>query len=165
MDSSTIFDKDEARFLQELLRQKVDFMIVDLAAAALQGAPVVTQDVDLWFSDLGDPGIAKALAAVGGTYVPSTNAYPPMLAGRAVRLFDIVVHMHGLQAFSREKQNTLKVPLGRFKVPVLKLERIIASKQATGRDKDKLALQVLSDALRAIQARDAEFGGVAKPEG
>jgi hypothetical protein len=39
------------------------------------------------------------------------------------------------------------------KVLVLKLERIIASKKAAGREKDKLYLKVLADALKAIQER------------
>ena len=38
----------ELRFLRELVRHNVRFLIVGLSAAALQGAPVVTQDVDLW---------------------------------------------------------------------------------------------------------------------
>ena len=52
---------------------------------------------------------------------------------------------------SKEKKHTLTVSLGKFKVQVLSLERIIASKKATGRQKDKLALPVLSDALLAIK--------------
>ena len=59
MRKNLIFDDKEATFLKELIRQKVDFMIVGLSAAALQGAPVVTQDVGLWFKDLNDPGIKK----------------------------------------------------------------------------------------------------------
>jgi len=39
----------ELKFLQALSTRGVRFMIVDLSAAALQGAPVVTQNVDLWF--------------------------------------------------------------------------------------------------------------------
>jgi hypothetical protein len=39
------------------------------------------------------------------------------------------------------------------KIPVLKLERIIASKKAAGREKDKIVLGVLSDALKAIRER------------
>ena len=42
MRKDLIFDDREAEFLRELVRQKVDFMIVGLSAAALQGAPVVT---------------------------------------------------------------------------------------------------------------------------
>lgn len=151
MADSLIFVEDEIAFLQELLRQKVDFIIVGLAAAALQGAPVVTQDIDLWFADLEDPGIQRALKKVKASYIPPIDLRPPMFAGKAVNLFDIVVHMHGLGEFADEKKHVIKVPLGRFKIPVLKLERIIASKQATGREKDRLALKVLSDALSAIQ--------------
>jgi hypothetical protein len=37
----------ELRLLESLQRHKVRFMVVGLFAAALQGAPVVTEDVDL----------------------------------------------------------------------------------------------------------------------
>ena len=151
MRKNLIFGDKEATFLRELIRQKVDFMIVGLSAAALQGAPVVTQDVDLWFKDLSDPGIKKALEKVGGAYVPLTGMNPPMFAGDAVNLFDIVVHMHGLGEFGKEKKHALQITLGRTKVMVLALERIIKSKKATGRQKDKLVLPVLSDALTAIR--------------
>ena len=48
------FSEDEIRLLGTLLKHKVRFMVVGLAAATLQGAPVVTQDVDLWFEKLGE---------------------------------------------------------------------------------------------------------------
>jgi hypothetical protein len=41
------------RLLSSLLRHRVRFLVVGLSAAALQGAPVVTEHVDLWFEDLG----------------------------------------------------------------------------------------------------------------
>lgn len=154
MADKLIFGDQEIAFLQELVRQKVAFMIVGLSAAALQGAPVVTQDVDLWFRDLGDHGIRIALKKVGGALVPATDTTPPMFAGKGIELFDVVVHMHGLGSFDEEKTNTIKVPLGRTKVSALKLERIIASKQFLGRDKDKLALKPLTDALAAIRERE-----------
>lgn len=150
MPGDLIFGKTEAQFLRELVKLKVDFMIVGLSAAALQGAPVVTQDIDLWFKNLGDPRIRKALEKVHGIYVPPTASTPPMFAGDAVSLFDIVTHMHGLQSFAREVKHTIEVPLGRVKVKVLSLEHIIKSKKATGRRKDKLVLPVLSDALRTL---------------
>jgi hypothetical protein len=77
-----------------------------------------------------------------------------MFAGREIELFDIVVHMHGLGEFDEERERTIKVALGRTRVLVLKLERIIASKKATGREKDKLVLGVLSDALKVIKERE-----------
>lgn len=153
MAKDLIFGRDEARFLRELVRRKVDFMIVGLSAAALQGAPVVTQDVDLWFRDLGDARIRKALDAVGGIYVPPTASTPPMFAGDSVNLFDIVVHMHGLQSFGKEAKRAAVVSVGQVKVKALPLERIIESKKATGRHKDRLALPVLRDALRSLSMR------------
>lgn len=156
MADRLIFGEEEVEFLQELVRQNVDFMVVGLAAAALQGAPVVTQDVDLWFENLDDPGIQKALRKVRGSYVPPTLQNPPLFAGRSIELFDIVVHMHGLGEFDEERDNTVRIALGRTKIPVLKLERIIASKKATGRQKDKLALSVLRDVLKTIREREKD---------
>jgi hypothetical protein len=151
---SSIFGDRELEFLRELVRQKVEFMIVGLSAAALQGAPVVTQDIDLWFRELPDPGLERALKKIHGVYVPPTARTAPMLAGKGIELFDIVLRMDGLGEFDEEKKHTTKLPLGRTKVLVLNLERIITSKKAAGREKDMIVLRVLTDAMRAIQERD-----------
>jgi len=148
-----IFTEKEAEFLKELVRHKVDFMIVGLSAAALQGAPVVTQDVDLWFRDLGDTGIEEALKKVKGSYVSPVGTNPPMFVGTAVKLFDIVLQMHGLGPFEKEIIHCLRISLGRQRVPVLSLDRIIKSKKAAGRPKDKLVLPVLADTLTVIKER------------
>jgi hypothetical protein len=150
----SIFGEREIGFLQELVRQGVEFMVVGLAAAALQGAPVVTQDIDLWFRDLSDPGIKRALKKSRGSYVAPTIQNPPMFAGRGIELFDIVVNMHGLGPFDDEREHTIKVRLGRTKILVLMLERIIASKTAAGREKDRLVLGPLTDALKTIKERE-----------
>jgi len=147
-----IFSDRETDFLRELVKQRVLFMIVGLSAAALQGAPVVTQDIDLWFKDLSDPGIKKALKKVGGALVPSIGLNPPMFAGKSVQLFDIEISMHGLDSFETETTHTIELFLGNFSVKVLKLARIIKSKEAIGREKDRLALPVLRDALATIEA-------------
>ena len=114
---------------------------------------MVTQDVDLWFRDIEAPGVARALKRVGGAYVPPQAGHPPMFAGGAVKLFDIVTHMHGLGDFKREKKHIIKISLGDFKVPVLSLSRIIKSKRATGRRKDKMSLAVLEDVLKVTKKR------------
>lgn len=145
-----IFTEREQNFLRELTRQGVDFLVVGLAAAALQGAPAVTQDIDLWFRDLADAGLRRALDRVGGIYVPATLSTPPMLAGKSVALFDIVLTMHGLKDFEQEAANALDLKVGRVKVRVLPLARIIASKKAANRAKDRLVLPILEDALAAL---------------
>ena len=128
-------------------------MVVGLSAAALQGAPVVTQDVDLWFRDLASARIRKALKKVGASYLPPTGDNPPVFVGDAVELFDIVTHMHGLGEFGEERKYSVRIPLGSFKVPVLSLERIIRSKRALGRPKDRLYIRVLADTQKAREGR------------
>jgi hypothetical protein len=146
------FSESELRLLRVLLQRKVSFMVVGLSAATLQGAPVVTQDVDLWFENLGEPRISRALQEVGAAYVPLSINNPPMLAGAGAELFDIVIRMDGLGAFADEIKNCIEIPLGRQKLKVLSLERILASKLAANRAKDRLTIPVLRDALAVIQS-------------
>jgi hypothetical protein len=146
------FSESELRLLRVLLTRKVRFMVVGLSAATLQGAPVVTQDVDLWFENLGEPKISRALQEVGAAYVPPTNFNPPMLAGPGAELFDIVLRMDGLGSFADELKNCVEISLGRQKLKVLSLERILASKLAANRAKDRLTIPVLRDALAATKS-------------
>jgi hypothetical protein len=148
-----LFSEREARFLRALTEESVEFLVVGLSAAALQGAPAVTQDIDLWFRDLTDPGIKKALRKVGGVYVAPTGSTPPMFVGPAVALFDVVVSMHGLESFANEAKRAATVVVDGVSVRVLPLERIIVSKKATNRPKDRVILPVLEDAARTIRAR------------
>ena len=150
------FSESELRLLQVLVKRKVRFMVVGLSAATLQGAPVVTQDIDLWFENLGEQKISRALQEVGAAYVPPSNLNPPMLAGAGAELFDIVLRMDGLGTFAEEIKNCVDIPLERQKLKVLSLERILASKIAANRAKDKLTIPVLRDALatkRLVKSR------------
>lgn len=144
--------ESERRFLRALLRRKVRFIVVGLSAAALQGAPVVTQDVDLWFEDLHDPRLTKALREVGAAYVPPSILNPPMFAGAGTELFDIVLRMDGLKKFGDELRHCIEVRLGAYRLKVLSLERILTSKKAANRSKDQLAIPVLEDSLRAASS-------------
>jgi len=149
------FSEAKRRLLQHLLKRKVRFMVVGLSAATLQGAPVVTQDVDLWFENLGDPKMSRALLEVGAAYVPPSINNPPMLAGEGAELFDVVIRMDGLGTFADELKNCLDVALGRQKLKVLSLERILVSKIAANRPKDKLTIAVLRDALAATRTANS----------
>jgi hypothetical protein len=146
------FSESELRLLGALLKHKVRFMVVGLSAATLQGAPVVTQDVDLWFEKLGEEKISLALREVGAAYVPPSNHNPPMLAGAGSELFDVVIRMDGLGTFVDEYKNCVEILVGRHKLSVLALDRIIVSKLAANRPKDKLTIPILRDALAATQS-------------
>ncbi len=156
MAASDLFSGEEIRFLEELAREKVDFIIVGLSAAALQGAPVVTQDIDLWIEHLDDEGFQRAIQTVGGAYVPPIGLNPPMLAGKAVRLFDLVLTLHGLDSFEEEAANALRVKIGSRRVNVLPLDRIIHSKRTVNRPKDQMVIPVLEDSLKIIRSRKSK---------
>lgn len=144
-------NESELRFLRAMLKRKVRFMVVGLSAAALQGAPVVTQDVDLWFEDLSEPQIGEALREVDAAYAPPSRQNPPMFVGDAVELFDIVLTLHGLGTFAEEWRNCVDTSLGRYKLKVLRVDRVLASKRAANRAKDRLVIPVLEDSLVTSQ--------------
>lgn len=126
-------------------------MIVGLGAAVLQGANSATRDIDLWFEDTLDPRIRDAVEEAGGIWVSgSFGMRPPQIGGTPLgdRL-DVVTHMHGLGRFSEELANCVELEVDDLLLPVLRLERIIASKRATGRPKDLAAIPALEEALVA----------------
>jgi len=149
----SIFTSKEAAFLRALVDAEVEFMIVGLSAALLQGAPAVTQSVDLWLRDLRSDGLLPALKKVGGALVPQIGLHPPMLAGDAVKMFDLVLHMSGLDAWEVEAARAIEMDVAGVRVKVLPLDRVIASKEAADREKDRLVLPVLRDA--AVTIREA----------
>lgn len=148
MAKKLIFSKKEIKFLETLVKNQVEFMLVGLSAAALQGAPVVTQDIDLWFKDLSDPNLHKTLKSLDASYIPPFELYPPSLAGKGLELFDIVLTMHGLDNFNKEKEKALWLKIDQIPIPTLPLKQIIASKEFLARDKDQRVLQVLKDTLK-----------------
>ena len=148
----------ELRLLASLVRHRVRFMVVGLSAAALQGAPVVTEDVDLWFEDLNAPELPRALKEVGAAYVPPFQLNPPMLAGKHTEPFDVVIRMDGLGPFSDEIKHCHEIRLGGLRLKVLSLERILASKIAANRPKDRLVTAVLRNVLRTLEIKKRHRG-------
>ena len=111
--------ESEVKFLCALSERNVRFLVVGLSAAALQGAPVVTQDVDLWFEDLTQPAIRDCLLELGAAYVAPVELNPPMFVGGGLELFDVVLHMHGLRSFAEEFQGRTQCSLRGARVPVV----------------------------------------------
>lgn len=144
----------ELAFLRELTGRGVPFVVIGMGAAVLQGATAVTQDLDLWFDDIGDRRIAEAARAVGGIYISgSFGMQPPTIGGALGDRFDVVTHAHGLGTFAEELPGTLETSLQGVTIRLLSIERILASKRATGRPKDVAQLPVL-EALLAARSDD-----------
>jgi hypothetical protein len=135
----------EVIFLRALASSGSRFVIVGLGAAVLQGADTATQDLDLWFESLSDTRIADAAKAAGGAFDWRSN--PPMIAGKGLDRLDVVVRCDGLRGFRHEYAKAIDLPIDDFSVKVLPLDRVIASKQAAGRPKDRAAIEALRAAL------------------
>ncbi len=69
-----------------------------------------------------------------------------------------------LGTFASELKHCVDVPLGRHKLKVLSLERILASKLAANRAKDKLSIPVLRDALSVVTAAATHLAKPKKSE-
>jgi hypothetical protein len=124
----------ELAFLRALNELGVRFLVVGVTAASMQGARVATEDVDLWFEDLGDHG---------------------KLGDR----FDVVLTMSGLADFATEYARSKEMELDGIALRVLPLERVIASKRKANRPKDQAALPALEAALAVAED---ESGGPPK---
>ena len=66
MDAFALTPAERALF-SALRNREVRFLIIGLGAAVLEGAPVATQDIDLWFETLQSDQIA--LAARGDVWM------------------------------------------------------------------------------------------------
>lgn len=137
----------ELVFLRELTLSGARFMLVGMTAAILQGADVSTRDIDLWVDSTSGGKLGDAARRAGGLFV--WRADPPYLEGRELARVDLVNRMSGLGSFDVEYAGAVPVQVDDFEVVVLPLVRILASKTAANRSKDKAALHALRAALAA----------------
>jgi predicted nucleotidyltransferase len=148
--ANTFLTDAEIAFLKELVRLDVKFMVVGMAAAVVQGSDRSTEDVDLWFASKTDAGIDAAARAAGGTFAWRAN--PPMIVGPDLTNIDIVSSLSGLGSFDKEYEGAIEEEIAGVRLKFLPLERVIASKKAAGRPKDKAALPSLRATLAALRA-------------
>jgi hypothetical protein len=144
----------ERALLTALDRHGVRFLLIGLAAALVEGAPVSTQDLDLWLERPDDEGVRQAASDAGGFWLPGFGLQPPGFGGAGLERVDVVLTAHGLDAFTVEYERALPRIIDGVQIRVLPLERIIASKRATNRPKDRAALPALEATLLARNQPD-----------
>ena len=155
MDDFALTPAERALF-QALNEQGVRYLLVGLGAAVLEGAPVATQDLDVWLERIDDARVAKAATAAGGFWVPGFGVQPPAFGGPGLERLDVVLTAHGLDAFDVEYANAIPREIDGVPLHVLPLPRVIASKRATNRPKDRAALPALEATLVARHSRQGQ---------
>ena len=142
--------EQEIQLLRELTNAGVPFMLVGLGAAVVQGADAVTKDLDLWFPSISHPGLAEAAQKVGAAFIWRNN--PPLFSGPGLDDIDVVIKCDGLLDFDSEYRGAVDVALvPGLIVKVLPIGRVLASKRAADRPKDRAVIPALEAAIAAIK--------------
>lgn len=136
----------------ELNARGVRYMVVGMSAAIMQGVPGTTQDIDLWFERWSDDGVVEAVRSAGG--VLSWRSTPPVIAGPGMlEAVDVVMSCSGLKSFAEEYVRVVSMvhgPSG-VVVPVMPLSRVLTSKRAANRPKDRANVIVIEDTMVAMR--------------
>jgi hypothetical protein len=149
----------ELAFFRALDDLGVPYLVVGMSAALLQGAPVVTQDIDVWLGNQAPWDLVREAARrAGGFYAAGVGLQQPTLGGSGLDRLDLVMSASGLGPFEDEYRQARRYEVEGIQLPVLPLERIIVSKRAAGREKDRIVMAALEAALRAQQSRERGRG-------
>ena len=142
-------------FLEQLLvainKESLEVVMVGNAAAALQGAPVTTLDVDFIIRD-SETNLRK-LKAISENLGASLNR-PFEPASNMMRMMnheiqaDFLFRMDGINSFESIRSRASNIQVGSVTTNVASLEDIIRSKKAAGRDKDLASLPILEKTLK-----------------
>lgn len=142
-----------------LARYRLDAVLIGNAAAALQGAPLTTVDLDFFIRRA--PGNVRKLrriadhlhAIVEQPYYPASNLYRLSRARDNLQL-DFMMTISGIRSFEGVRARSSIVLFGRYPLRVASLEDIIRSKVAANRVEDRAVLPVLR---RTVRERDALY--------
>ena len=127
---------------------RLEAVMVGNAAAALQGAPVTTLDIDFMFRKT--PVNLKKLKAVAKSfeasilkpYYPVSDLYRVVNDEQGLQL-DFMGRLHGIRSFEGLRSRATTVSFGEHSLQVACLDDIIKSKRAAGRSRDLAVLEVL----------------------
>jgi predicted nucleotidyltransferase len=154
-------DVDAAPLLAEvgalLGRLRLDAVLIGNAAAALQGAPVTTVDLDFFFRKTpGNLRKLKALAtALGATvlrpYYPASALYRVVRDDDGLQL-DFMARIHGARSYEGVRDRAQIIEIAGVPLRVASMPDIIKSKRAAGRPRDRAVLEILERSLEEGQS-------------
>jgi predicted nucleotidyltransferase len=136
------------RIARLLRRHGLDAVLIGNAAAALQGAPVTTVDIDFLFRKT--PANLNKLKAVARDldavilrqYHPVSGLYRVARDEDGLQL-DFMTVIDGFRSFEGLRGRARTIQLGNAQLQVAALSDIIKSKRAAGRARDLAVLEVL----------------------
>jgi len=147
----------------ELRRARIEAIVVGNMASILNGAPVLTQDVDLLVRDtpLNRKKLKRLAVAMGGvgpepiSGLTSTERIYGALVPIDI-LYDQMIGGVGGLKFASVRSRSHSEVVGHEMLTVASLADVIKSKTAAGRKKDKAVLPILHDTLATRRAAGLE---------
>ena len=142
-----------------LAKHRLDAVLIGNAAAALQGAPVTTEDFDFFIrrTPLNVTKLKKIAADIGAPLhqplYPASSLFRIRKPEENLQ-FDFMLQIAGIRSFEGVRSRATVAEFGGHPLRVASLEDIIKSKSAAGRDKDLAVMPVLR---RTVKERDAMY--------
>jgi hypothetical protein len=138
-----------ARLLEALEAEEIRFILIGMSAAVVQGVMETTLDVDIWIDLPPRQYMRVQQVARKERAVVAANTVVYLEDGTPV---NFIFEVDGLRSFASELKNTELLKFHGKSVPVLKLERILKSKEAVNRDKDRAHIIHIRNLLRCRRA-------------
>ncbi len=151
---------DGAKFLKALARAlrdtKLEAIVVGNTASILNGAPVITEDVDLLVRDtsLNRKKLQRLAQLLGGSSpVPVSDlARTERIYGAAVQVDILYDRIPPRMSFESVRSRAERMTIGGESLMVAALGDVIRSKEAANRPKDRAVLPILRDTLAVKRA-------------
>ena len=159
-----------ARIAELLERHGLEAVVIGNAAAALQGAPVTTIDIDFLFHRT--PGNIRKLKAIADDLeaVVLRPYYPVSPLWRIVRdrdglQLDFMDSIHGIRSFEGLRKRASQTQIGGSRLLVAALADIIKTKKSAARPQDLAVLPLLEKVLEENAAHDPRRQAPSSPQG
>jgi len=135
-----------------LHKARLEAIMVGNAAAAMHGAPVTTLDIDFMFRKTsGNMRKLKIFAdeldaQILKPYYPVSSLYRVVNDDTGMQL-DFMSVLHGIKSFENLRSDAVEVDFEGYELKLASLEKIVQSKKALGRPKDKAVIDILEKTL------------------
>ena len=159
------------RLIVALAEAHAEFVVVGGLSAVLQGAPIVTQDLDVCYGRAPDnlTRIASALQPFGLRLRGLPEGVPNVFDRRALELgtnftlvladgeeFDLLGEMAAIGGYEAIVSRAVDLDVAGHPVKVLALEDLIRTKRAAGRPKDLAVLPLLEATLQMQREQEGK---------
>ncbi len=146
-------------FLSELQRAldeaRLEAVVVGATAAIAQGAPLMTQDIDILIRDTprNRAKLKRVCERLGAAAAPISEFVSALrLSGAKVPVDVLFDRIPGGLRFESLRSRAVQIQVGNVSVAFACLEDVVRSKEAADRPKDRLHLLHLRDTLRVKKA-------------